>query len=279
MICRAASKRDTQSAPKPEVHASISFAPSARQESALQGEVSRREEPKILFLCRCVPRHRSTQQVVMIATWAKAATPEVAAVRLWVERVVIGLALCPWARPVHTERSALRFAQTGATGTEGLLCSTLQEMDLLSFPDSRHESTMLVAPLAFTDDFIAFNDFVNDVEDMLRDERRDEEFQLIGFHPQFLFADADEDDAANYVNRSPHPVLHLLRQDDVTAAVDAHPDSLSISSVNQKLLRSMGGSRLKQLVSAARSDGCKEARRASDSAASNGGGCPLHVST
>ena len=214
-----------------------------------------------------------------MAAWAKAATPEVAAVRLWVERVVIGLALCPWARPVHTERSALRFAQTGATCTEGLLCSTLQEMDLLSLPGSRHESTMLVAPLAFPDDFIAFNNFVNDVELWLRQERRDEEFQLIGFHPQFLFAGADPDDAANFVNRSPHPVLHVLRQEDVTAAVDAHPDSLSISKVNQRLLRSMGGARLRQLVSAARRDGCKEARRASGSVASEGEGCPRGVST
>ena len=75
-----------------------------------------------------------------------ATTPEVAATRLWVERVVIGLALCPWARPVHEERSALRFAHSDATCTESLFASVLREVELLSVPDSEHESTILVAP-------------------------------------------------------------------------------------------------------------------------------------
>ena len=168
------------------------------------------------------------------------------ATRLWVERVVIGLSLCPWVRPVH-DRAALRFTQTNSADTEGLFACLLNEMDSLS-SRSTHETVIVVAPQAFPDDFVAFNDFVQDVEEWLREQRLDSTFQLVGFHPHFTFAGESYDDAGNFVNRSPAPAFHLLRQDDVTKAVDSSPTALEVPQVNQKLLRELGTERLRTLV-------------------------------
>lgn len=175
-------------------------------------------------------------------------TPAVTATKRWVERVVIGLSLCPWAKPVHLERSALRFSQSDADCAEELFAGLLHEMELIGSPQATHESTVLVAPHVHPDDFISFNDFVCDVDEYLRQEDLDEDFQVVGFHPNFCFAGEDPDDPANFVNRSPHPALHLLRQDDVTAAIDSHANSLQVPQVNERLLRSLGASKLHKLV-------------------------------
>lgn len=97
---------------------------------------------------------------------------------------MIGLALCPWAKPVH-ERGGVKIIHTGAKCPSELFGRVLEEMDLLAGGDA--ETSILVAPgvSAFRDSFPAFNDFVQDVEEYLREEGLDEEFQAIGFHPQF----------------------------------------------------------------------------------------------
>ena len=100
-----------------------------------------------------------------------------------------------------------------------------------------------------------------DVEDWLQLGGLDEEFQVVGFHPQFIFAGADCDDAGHFVNRSPFPALHFLRQEDVTIAVDSHPSSLSVSRANKKLLQTVGVERLKQLVGETLADGHREVSR------------------
>ena len=122
------------------------------------------------------------------------------------------------------------------------------EMDLLSSCKTEHETTIVVAPHAFPLDFIAFNEFVQDVDDFLHEERLDEQFQLVGFHPHFRFAGEEPDDPGNYVNRSPIPAFHLLRQEDVTKAVDSSPTSLEVPVVNQERLRELGASRLRELL-------------------------------
>ena len=179
--------------------------------------------------------------------------PEVKAVRLWVERVVIGLSLCPWARPIH-DRNALRFTHSDAVNADDLFESVLHEMDALQSTERSHDSTVLVAPQYSPDDFLAFNEFVQDAEAYLRRADLDDTFQLVAFHPQFCFAGENPDDASNYVNRAPHPAIHLLLQDDVTAAVDSHPNSLEVPQINKKELRKLGVAQMRRLVSDARRD-------------------------
>ena len=110
----------------------------------------------------------------------------VASVRRWVERVVVGLSLCPWASPV-LESGGIRYALTEACTCEGVFCSLLEEIDLLSgcappmdsFPAEIPETTILVTPNAFTHDFVEFFALVSDVETYLQDMSLDEEFQVL----------------------------------------------------------------------------------------------------
>ena len=167
---------------------------------------------------------------------------------------MIGLSLCPWAKPVH-DKQAVRLVHTAADDIDDLFNIVLKEMDALVASDD-FETTIVVAPNAFTNDFISFNDFIGSAEGYLQDEELDEDFQLVGFHPHFRFASEEPADASNFVNRSPHPSIHILRQADVTAAIDAQPKlAETVPGTNQRLLRQLGSQRMRQLI-----DDCSSAR-------------------
>ena len=98
-----------------------------------------------------------------------------------------------------------------------------------------------------------------EVTSPLAEEGLDEELQLVGFHPRHVFGGEDVDDPGNFANRSPHPALHLLRQPSVTAAVDAHENSLDVPRSNQALLRRLGSAALEAELRRARDDAAREA--------------------
>lgn len=176
----------------------------------------------------------------------------VRATQLWLERVVIGLTLCPWAKPAH-DRAAVHFVHVAAADAEVVFASILAEMENIRAGNS--ETTLLVVPNAFEDDFADFNEFLQNVEEYLQDEAMDDEFQLVGFHPCFQFADEDSVDPSNWVNRSPWPTIHILRQDDVTKAVTDNPKlAEEVPSNNQRVLRAMGVDTIRDLVSTAVQD-------------------------
>jgi len=176
------------------------------------------------------------------------------ATRLWLERVVIGLSLCPWARPVHEDRGGVRFAHTASTKTEGLCVDLLREIELLGQTEAT-ETTILVCPEAFVDDFVEFNMFVADAEELLCELDLDDQYQLVAFHPQFRFAGEPEDDAGNWVNRSPHPAVHILTQASVTMAIDRQPTLAGQTpEVNRRLLEKIGADEMRRRVEATRND-------------------------
>lgn len=178
----------------------------------------------------------------------------VAATRLWVERVVIGLSLCPWAAPV---RESIRYAHTPAANAADTFGSLLREVELLR-SEAEIATTILVAPGFERDDFAAFNAFVQDAEEYFRTEGLDDDFQLVGFHPSHVFAGEEPSDAGNFANRSPFPMLHLLRQESVTVAVDGH-ESLEVPHVNAALLRRTGSEALQAELRRACADAQREA--------------------
>ena len=182
------------------------------------------------------------------------------ATRLWLERIVIGLSLCPWSRAVH-EAGTIRFACTGAADSAALAEAVVKEVAMLQeAPPSKIETTILTAPRAFPEDFASFNEFTLDVEQWLQQQSLDDVFQVVAFHPQFMFAGEAADDASNSVNRSPHPTLHLLRQDSVTAAIDAQPQlAVTVPSSNSARVRSLGAATMSKLVTTALVDGIAEA--------------------
>lgn len=167
-----------------------------------------------------------------------------AAVRRWVETVVVDLDLCPFAgRELHRER--IRFAVTPAKTTAELLASLRAELEMLdTHPDI--ETTLLVHPRVLHD-FDAYNDFLDTADVLLDRLGMVGTFQIASFHPHYRFAGTAAEDVENYTNRSPYPMLHLLREASLERAIESHPDTEQIPLRNIALMKRLGAERLKQL--------------------------------
>ncbi len=160
------------------------------------------------------------------------------AVRQWLDRVVIGLNLCPFAaRPVLAGR--VRVVVSAATTDLDLLTDLQLELTRLDeTPVAQLETTLIVVPEMLAD-FLDYNDFLDRADELLERFEWDGIYQVASFHPQYQFADTAPDDPENLSNRSPYPLLHLLREDSVEAAVDGHPDVDGIPAANIRRLREL----------------------------------------
>ena len=167
-------------------------------------------------------------------------TEQVAAeTRLWLERAVIGLNLCPFAKAVHVKRQ-IRFAITGAASADELLAELRHELALLSRAKPELiETTLLIHPLALRD-FVEYNLFLPHAEATVRRLGFEGVMQIASFHPHYEFAGGASDNIENYTNRSPYPVLHLLREASVARAVAAFPDAADIFEKNIVTMRQLG---------------------------------------
>jgi uncharacterized protein len=168
-------------------------------------------------------------------------TPEeiVIATRAWLEKAVIGLDLCPFARTVYV-RDQVRFVVSEAETPEDLLDHLVSELRTLSEADPEAiDTTLLIHPRVLTD-FLDYNDFLDVAEDAVADLGLEGEIQVASFHPQYQFADTEPDDVENYTNRSPYPILHLLREASVERAVAAFPDASGIFEKNIETMRRLG---------------------------------------
>ena len=134
----------------------------------------------------------------------------IAATQTWLERAVIGLNLCPFAKAVHV-KNQIRYVVSRATTHEELLSDLLNELELLAeTPSEETDTTLLIHPDILTE-FLDYNDFLDVVDEALEDMDLDGELQVAGFHPHYQFADTQPDDIENFTNRSPYPMLHLLQ--------------------------------------------------------------------
>lgn len=157
----------------------------------------------------------------------------------WLERAVIGLNLCPFAKAVYV-KNRVHVAVSEATDGAGVLENLARELDtLLALPATERETTLLVVPHGL-DEFLEFNDVVARGERLLRKRKLEGIVQLASFHPGFQFAGADAADIANSTNRSPYPTLHLLREESIERAVAAVADPAEIYEANMRTLRRLG---------------------------------------
>ncbi|HEY0917333.1 MAG TPA: DUF1415 domain-containing protein, partial [Solimonas sp.] len=158
------------------------------------------------------------------------------AVRQWLERVVIGLNLCPFAaRPVLGGRVRV-FVSAATTELDLLTDLQLELARLDETPSAQLETTLVVAPDMLAD-FLDYNDFLDRADELLQSFEWDGTYQVASFHPKYQFDGTEPDDPENLSNRSPYPMLHLLREDSVEAAVEAHPDVDGIPEANIRRLR------------------------------------------
>jgi uncharacterized protein len=163
----------------------------------------------------------------------------IAATRNWLEKAVIGLNLCPFARAVYAG-DRIRYVVSDAVTPEALLESLVAELELLAETDeSRTETTLLIHPQVLGD-FLDYNDFLELADALVEELKLDGQLQVASFHPQYQFAETEIDDIENCSNRSPYPTLHLLRESSVERAVAAHPDTEQIYRDNIKTLRQLG---------------------------------------
>ncbi len=161
------------------------------------------------------------------------------ATRTWVDRVVIGLGLCPFAKAVQVS-GRVRYSVSRARDTGALRGDLTHAMLALMAVDAAVvDTTLLIHPWVL-DDFLDYNDFLDEADATLEELDLVGELQIASFHPDYRFADTRPHDMRNYSNRSPYPTLHLLREASVTRAVDGFPDPDSIYEKNVATLEALG---------------------------------------
>lgn len=172
-----------------------------------------------------------------------------AATRRWIEKAVIGLNLCPFARAVYV-KDQVRIVVSQARHLDAFLDDLDRELDLLvATPAEQIDTTLLVHPTLFPD-FEVFNDFLNVVDDVVAEHRLEGVIQVAPFHPLFQFEGTEPDDVTNATNRAPFPTLHLLREDSVERAVATDGgDADAIVERNLQTLRDLGAEGWRALMS------------------------------
>lgn len=163
----------------------------------------------------------------------------IAATRAWLEKAVIGLDLCPFARAVHV-RNQIRYVVSEAETPEDLLADLLGELRALAAADPEEIDTTLLIHPRVLEDFLDYNDFLAVAEAAVEELGLTGALQVASFHPKYQFAGTEPDDIENYTNRSPYPILHLLREESVERAVEAFPDTARIYEKNIETLRRLG---------------------------------------
>ena len=157
----------------------------------------------------------------------------------WLERAVIGLNLCPFAKAPHI-KGQIHYAVCTADEPEALLQQLQAELTALAEADpAQRETTLLMAPGQMAD-FLAFNDFLDAADAMLEELGLEGVLQVAPFHPRFQFAGTEDDDIGNATNRSPYPTLHLIREESIDRAVEAFPDAEEIFEGNIAKLEKLG---------------------------------------
>jgi hypothetical protein len=157
----------------------------------------------------------------------------------WLERAVIGLNLCPFAKAVYV-KGQVHCTVSQATNLEALRDDLLQALkDLVAHEPAERDTTLLIIQ-NLLQDFVDYNDFLNVADDCLLALDLEGEIQIASFHPQYQFAGTDEDDITNFTNRSPYPTLHLIREASIDRAVDAFPDAEDIFEANMATMNQLG---------------------------------------
>ena len=168
-------------------------------------------------------------------------------VREWLQQFVVGLNLCPFARPVVSSE-ALRIVVCEATQHQDITAAFMSELDLIQqSSESMVATTLLAMPYALCD-FEEYLDFVDDAESLLEEVGLSGVIQLASFHPEYQFEGEPAESAGHYTNRAPFPLIHFLREEMVTRALDQFPDSEQIPQRNIQRLEAMGVATIEEML-------------------------------
>ena len=169
----------------------------------------------------------------------------------WLEDIVIDLNLCPFARS-EWENNRVRIHVSNAATVQQLLAAVMAELDHLLNHD-KVETSLVVHPDVLTD-FDDYNQFLDDADNLIRELELEGIIQIASFHPDYQFQDTAFLDLDNFTNRSPYPMLHLLREDSLEAAIERHPDPEGIPERNVERLQEMGLASIQAIISGSSMD-------------------------
>jgi hypothetical protein len=173
--------------------------------------------------------------------------------RAWIERAVIGLNLCPFARAPYV-KERIRYCVSHASSARDLLQDLRVELErLVDAPVNELETTLLIHPECLSD-FLEYNDFLGDVDATLLKMGLEGTIQIASFHPQYQFADTSPNDLSNATNQSPFPMLHLLREDSIDRAIETMPNTERIYAANLETLERLGAKGWQDLLRQCRAD-------------------------
>jgi hypothetical protein len=159
--------------------------------------------------------------------------------RRWLERAVIGLNLCPFAKGVHV-KGQIHYVVSQAADAQALRQDLARELKgLVSIDPEIRDTTLLMAPQCLKE-FLDFNDFLGDADQLLAELDLEGVIQIASFHPEFQFAGTQASDISNFTNRAPYPTLHLLREDSIERAVAVFPEAEAIFGKNMETLEKLG---------------------------------------
>lgn len=201
--------------------------------------------------------------------------------RKWVEKIVIGKRLCPWAKMVYDEKMKITvlnqftgqgWASSNSDQVLGLTSEVLKEAQLLAKPQLAGHTTLLVLPNFASSDFELYLDMSSALEELLESEELSNAIQIATFHPLYQFAETQPSDASNYSNRSPYPIIHLLRVNDVSQAIEQYESQKgtkgtdAIWETNIATMESIGYDKLAATLEQIKSEAAAEEREETDNA-------------
>lgn len=165
-------------------------------------------------------------------------------VQLWVESVVVALNLCPFAKR-EMVKNRVRFSVTEVMTEELLLLALQDELELLN-TNQDIETTLLIHPKVLMD-FFDYNQFLNSADSLLIAMNLEGIYQIASFHPDYRFSGTEPNDVENYTNRTPYPLLHLIREESLEQAIEDYPDHGRITERNTELLKKLGHKKMQAL--------------------------------
>ena len=163
----------------------------------------------------------------------------------WVENFVVELNLCPFAKK-ELVANTIRFCVTPADSEEEALLTLQAELERME-REPKTETTLIILPNVLQD-FLDYNQFLDLADALINQMRLDGVYQVASFHPDYQYAGTQPADAENYINRSPYPLLHILREDSVANAIAGYPDVAQIPVRNIALMNEMGIEKLRDIL-------------------------------
>lgn len=165
--------------------------------------------------------------------------------KAWVRSFIVGMNVCPFAQR-EVERGSVRYVVVRSKLSSVALEELMAEVDYLD-QHPEVETTLIIFPTLFSE-FIQYLDFVDAAEALMFEQGCEGVYQLATFHPKYCFAGAEQEDVSNYTNRSPYPMLHIIREASLEKAIEFYGDTSAIPERNIELMENTGKAALAKLM-------------------------------